>query len=73
MIEKIKKYLFPLAVGVALSVGLGYVKSAKSAASAVPAVSVGQMCYCAQGMYCVGPRGGRYCVTDRGKKQYLPR
>jgi len=32
-----------------------------------------KMCYCAQGMYCVGPRGGQYCITDRGKKQYLPR
>lgn len=28
-------------------------------------------CLCASGGVCVGPRGGKYCTTDAGKKRYL--
>lgn len=28
-------------------------------------------CSCRSGAYCTGPRGGRYCMTDSGKKSYL--
>ena len=28
-------------------------------------------CVCRNGQYCVGPRGGRYCMTDSGRKSYL--
>lgn len=28
-------------------------------------------CSCRSGSYCVGPRGGRYCLTDVGQKSYL--
>jgi hypothetical protein len=28
-------------------------------------------CSCRSGAYCTGPRGGRYCMTDGGKKSYL--
>ena len=28
-------------------------------------------CSCKGGSYCTGPRGGRYCMTDSGKKSYL--
>ncbi|WP_413711666.1 hypothetical protein [Rhizobium sp. Rhizsp82] len=28
-------------------------------------------CSCRSGAYCTGPRGGRYCISDNGKKSYL--
>lgn len=28
-------------------------------------------CLCVDRLVCVGPRGGRYCITDAGKKKYL--
>ncbi|RWO88614.1 MAG: hypothetical protein EOQ95_18355 [Mesorhizobium sp.] len=28
-------------------------------------------CSCRSGTYCTGPRGGRYCLSDSGKKSYL--
>ncbi|PST61900.1 hypothetical protein C9E91_14990 [Rhizobium sp. SEMIA4064] len=28
-------------------------------------------CSCRGGSYCVGPRGGHYCLTDDGRKSYL--
>jgi hypothetical protein len=28
-------------------------------------------CSCRSGEYCTGPRGGRYCTTDDGRKSYL--
>ena len=41
-------------------------------------VGVGEMqptrsgeCSCRGASYCTGPRGGRYCITDSGKKSYL--
>lgn len=30
-------------------------------------------CLCRGGSYCVGPRGGHYCLTDDGRKSYLRR
>ncbi len=37
--------------------------------SAAPAA--GGQCTCRSGTYCTGPRGGRYCYSDSGKKSYL--
>ena len=28
-------------------------------------------CSCRSGSYCIGPRGGHYCYTDSGRKNYL--
>ena len=28
-------------------------------------------CSCRSGTYCVGPRGGHYCYSDSGRKNYL--
>lgn len=28
-------------------------------------------CSCRLGRFCVGPRGGHYCLSDSGKKSYL--
>lgn len=28
-------------------------------------------CSCRSGLFCIGPRGGRYCLSDSGKKSYL--
>ena len=28
-------------------------------------------CSCRTNSYCTGPRGGRYCLADNGKKSYL--
>jgi hypothetical protein len=28
-------------------------------------------CSCLSERFCVGPRGGHYCLSDRGKKSYL--
>ncbi|TRB23233.1 hypothetical protein EXN70_14470 [Rhizobium rhizogenes] len=30
-------------------------------------------CSCRAAKYCVGPRGGHFCITDSGKKSYLRR
>lgn len=30
-------------------------------------------CPCSSGTFCTGPRGGRYCLTPRGTKSYIPR
>lgn len=30
-------------------------------------------CNCRDGAYCVGPRGGKFCLTDGGAKSYLRR
>lgn len=30
-----------------------------------------QACSCRSGSFCVGPRGGHYCLTDAGAKSYL--
>lgn len=31
----------------------------------------GSACRCRSSLVCVGPRGGKYCVTDAGKKRYM--
>ncbi|TPO13806.1 hypothetical protein FJ980_00775 [Mesorhizobium sp. B1-1-5] len=33
--------------------------------------SVPDDCYCRSGQFCVGPRGGHYCITDSGSRSYL--
>ncbi|MGO7175379.1 hypothetical protein ACCS91_36800 [Rhizobium ruizarguesonis] len=33
--------------------------------------SMSGSCDCDSGLYCTGPRGGRYCITNTGKKSYL--
>ena len=38
--------------------------------SMVPATA--GACSCRSGSYCTGPRGGQFCLTDSGKKSYLP-
>ena len=30
----------------------------------------GEGCACGSGKVCVGPRGGRYCITSSGRKRY---
>lgn len=30
-----------------------------------------ESCLCSQGAACVGPRGGRYCLSDAGVKRYM--
>lgn len=32
---------------------------------------VGGECDCRSGLYCTGPRGGRFCISDSGAKSYL--
>lgn len=33
--------------------------------------TAGKDCTCDAGKYCIGPRGGHYCVEDDGEKSYL--
>lgn len=42
------------------------VKAAKA-----PRVSGSYYCPCEQSSYCIGPRGGHFCITKKGKKRYL--
>lgn len=35
--------------------------------------SIGGSCSCRNGVYCTGPRGGQYCLSDSGKKSYRRR
>lgn len=37
------------------------------------AAAVAGSCACYSGAFCQGSRGGRYCITDAGKKQYQAR
>ncbi|WP_348532530.1 SH3 domain-containing protein [Pseudomonas sp. PP3] len=30
----------------------------------------GSSCLCSSGSVCIGPRGGRYCITSGGNKRY---
>lgn len=39
--------------------------------SPVVGSAAGPACMCSQGGVCTGPRGGRYCWTDGGKKTYV--
>lgn len=36
-----------------------------------PRQPVGEHCSCSSNAICTGPRGGRYCLTENGKKRYL--
>jgi len=35
-----------------------------------PAPEYGTSCPCSSGSVCIGPRGGRYCITSGGNKRY---
>lgn len=35
-----------------------------------PAIEYGSSCPCSSGNVCIGPRGGRYCITSGGNKRY---
>lgn len=48
---------------VASSVGL-------AATTKLSGNSATSSCPCSGTKYCVGPRGGSYCITSGGKKQY---
>lgn len=36
-----------------------------------PAPEYGSSCPCSSGSVCIGPRGGRYCITSGGNKRYV--
>jgi len=38
-----------------------------------PRALSGTDCACRTGSMCIGPRGGRYCLSDSGAKSYLRR
>ncbi|TWD52262.1 SH3 domain-containing protein [Pseudomonas sp. SJZ131] len=35
-----------------------------------PSPDYGSSCACSSGSVCIGPRGGRYCITSGGNKRY---
>lgn len=44
--------------------------SAKSRRSSSSGIYSGGSCPCSGGSVCIGPRGGRYCITSGGNKRY---
>lgn len=48
------------------------VRQARPASQPIPrqAPSYGSSCPCSSGAVCIGPRGGRYCITSGGNKRY---
>ncbi|MBB5217425.1 hypothetical protein [Parapusillimonas granuli] len=42
-----------------------------SGPKAAPKAKSGSACDCRSGAFCAGPRGGKYCHTDSGKKSYV--
>ncbi len=38
-----------------------------------PSTAGGGECSCRSGRICIGPRGGRYCLSDNGQKSYVRR
>lgn len=48
------------------------VRQARPASQPIPrqAPSYGSSCPCSSGTVCIGPRGGRYCITSGGNKRY---
>lgn len=38
-----------------------------------PVRTTSSYCPCSGNNYCVGPRGGHFCITSGGNKRYLPR
>jgi|688.fasta_scaffold613829_2 hypothetical protein len=57
-----------LAIALAAVTNIGYAAQDK----AKPATSA-QSCPCSGTKYCVGPRGGHYCITSSGTKRYAKR
>lgn len=57
-----------LAILLAAAASMGVAATSKGA-PATPSMS----CPCSGTKYCVGPRGGRYCITSGGKKRYARR
>jgi len=56
--------------------GVPGVEAAAGYSEAVPVVvqvekAAPESCLCSQGAACVGPRGGRYCLSDAGVKRYM--
>lgn len=45
-------------------------RSAKSRRSSSSGIYGGGSCPCSGGSVCIGPRGGRYCITSGGNKRY---
>ena len=53
--------------------------AAKESPAQAPVVEAGKAeadqvataCICGSGVVCIGPRGGKFCVTDTGKRKYL--
>jgi hypothetical protein len=45
---------------------------AQPAASAPLVTTTDGECSCRSGRYCIGPRGGVYCLSDSGQKSYRP-
>lgn len=45
-------------------------RSAKKRRSGSSGFSSGGSCPCSGGSVCIGPRGGRYCITSGGNKRY---
>lgn len=44
--------------------------SRRSTASSWRSISSSGSCPCSSGRICIGPRGGRYCITSGGNKRY---
>lgn len=57
-----------LAIALAAAANLSFAAKDKPKQTK-PAVS----CPCSGTKYCVGPRGGQYCITSGGKKRYAKR
>jgi len=51
--------------------GNGAVGFMSSGASEMAPANAQTECSCRSGLYCTGPRGGQYCLTDTGRKSYL--
>lgn len=48
-------------------------RSAKPASAPLAVTSDASGCACRSGNYCTGPRGGQYCFSDSGAKNYRRR
>ena len=54
--------------------GVNSVVAAEAASpKKAPKHAVTSTCPCSGAHVCVGPRGGRYCITAGGKKRYMKR
>lgn len=74
----VKEALVMIGLLVVIAVGLIYYKLTnekpvqKPAGEAVQAQQQveDETCKCSAGKYCIGKRGGQYCLTDGGSKKY---